>query len=121
MFVSLLDEAADEDEEEAADEEDEQPVLFIHSVCRLSLPSSYGSDVAVVLAVAAPDLSVDLSLELDSSRRRTLKSLDRLVLNAHTRTPTISTTETAPMNEPNRVCLSSEVVRMNEDAARCSI
>lgn len=119
VLVSLLDDEVEE--AEAADDDVlEHPVLFIHNVCRLNLPSSYGNDVAVVVTVLP-----DFSLAPDSLRRvpvlvfapferRPNSSLDRLVLNAHTSNPTISTTETAPMNEPSSVCFNSDVVSTND-------
>lgn len=113
VLVSLLD-----DEDEAADEDEalEHPVLFIHNVCRLNLPSSYGSDVAVVVA--------DFSLVPDSLRRPPLLLLllparleaNSLDLKAHTSKPTMNTTDTAPINEPSSVCFNSDVVKTNEDA-----
>lgn len=95
VLVSLVDDDDDEDE----DEDDEHPVLLMHRVWRLSLPSSYGNDVVAVVP--------DLSGAPDSAR------FDRVAFTTQTRTPTTSMTETAPMNEPSKVCFSSDEVRAN--------
>jgi hypothetical protein len=85
----------------------EHPVLFMHNVCRLSLPNSYGNDEeAFVVFVVALDLSFSLS-NLPNSRCRVL-------LITQMSTITIKMTEKAPINEPSRVCLSSTVENTSE-------
>lgn len=113
VFVSLL----DEDEEEAdEEEEDEHPVLFIHSVWRLNLPSSYGSVAVVVVVVADLSFSVDVDVSLLDPRLDPRdNSFVRVALNPQTAIPTRNITDTAPINEPRRVCLSSDVVKNRDD------
>lgn len=95
-----------------------QPVLFMHKVCKLSLPKSYGELCEATVVVVVVDLSFSLSFM--HNEMFLPKNLRLLVLIKQIITATIMMTESAPMNEPNKVCLSSIEVK-NEPGWTCCL
>lgn len=79
------------------------------------MPSSYGNVAAVVVVVA--DLSFSVEVESLALLRPRDNSFVRVAFTPQISTPTTSMTDTAPMNEPSSVCLSSELVKNKEDVA----
>jgi hypothetical protein len=95
LLLCEEDEDDDDDDDELLELEPLLPLLLIHNVCKLNLPSSYFDFVVFVLSKADFVSSVFLLLLMrDVFRRQTSMS-------------TTSRTDTAPISDPTRVCFNS--------------